>query len=177
MLALRDKIWYNEQKDLIKNMKNLQKAVFGNEWGRFAYMTLDGYKRNAEQSTQKEAYKNLWDETTWNLDTLNEKTILNDVKIDLPFDSNPDNGKLELISVQLANMLGESGDWKNIKNYPKTKFVMKKLTERGFQINNPENLKDLKLVIENGEIEIDLSDSVEKEINTISIESPEKENK
>ena len=134
-------------------MKIVQKMAFGSDWGRFLWRDIpEGYKANAELSLQQSEYKNLWEKTKIQLDTLNDQTVLNGVAFEKKkFDSE---GKI-LLSTQLATMLDESGNWGNMKTYPKTKFVMKKLTEMGLKINDPRDFIGKSLTIQKGVITLE----------------------
>ncbi len=133
-------------------MKILQKMAFGGDWGCFLWKDMPaGYKAGAEQSIQKNEYQNLWDKTKKQLEGLSDTTVLNGVSIEKPFDST---GKT-LISTQLATMLNETGSWGTMKDYQKTKFLMKRLTEMGLKINNPKDFIGKTLIIENGEIQLE----------------------
>ena len=130
-------------------MKILQKTAFGNDWGRFVFKEIpDGYKAGADIAVQKKEYAQLWEDTKEKLHDLTEETVLAGESVSEVFDSQGE----ELLSKQIARMLNESGEWEKIGDFPKTKFVMKKLTEMGLKINTPKDFIGKKLVIEQGNI-------------------------
>ncbi|MBT3348912.1 hypothetical protein HN954_00335 [bacterium] len=144
-------------------MKKITHIGSENNSGRFVWKEIpDGYKSSAEIDSQKNEYAKLWEKTKSKLDELSDETVLNGISTEKDFEKNIGTGKEFYISSQISKMLGETGSWAKMSDFPKTKFVMKKLTEKGFKINNPKDFIGKKLVIKNGEISVEKSVSGKK---------------